>query len=114
MLLVDNTEQAAVQSLGTQIQQHDRFPQGVNVGFMQVLSRSEVNLRVFERGAGETLACGTGACAAVVAGHLRNVLDTTVDVNLLGGKLTIQWDGQDQSILKTGPATTVFSGQVRL
>ncbi len=114
VLSVDNTEQAPVQSLGEQIQSLAQFPQGVNVGFMQVLSRSEINLRVLERGAGETLACGTGACAAVVAGRLRNLLDEHVTVHLIGGTLTIQWAGKGHPVLKTGPATTVFNGQVRL
>ena len=114
VLVVDDTKTAPVVELGTQIQQDSHFPQGVNVGFMQVLSRSEINLRVLERGVGETLACGTGACAAVVAGRLRNLLDSCVDVNLLGGRLTIEWQGPGQPILKTGPATTVFNGQIRI
>jgi len=114
VLIVDDTHSAPVRALGEQIQQHEQFPEGVNVGFMQVLSPTEINLRVLERGAGETLACGTGACAAVVAGRLRNILDETVAVNLLGGQLTIQWAGPNQPVLKTGPATTVFNGQVRI
>ena len=114
VLVVDNTTDAPVQSLGSQIQQLRCFPQGVNVGFMQVLSPTEINLRVLERGVGETLACGTGACAAVVAGRMREMLSDCVTVNLLGGKLTIEWAGDNLPILKTGPATTVFQGQVRI
>ena len=114
VLVVDDTNSAPVQRLGSLIQQHPQFPDGVNVGFMQVLSPSEINLRVLERGAGETLACGTGACAAVVAGRLRKLLDDTVTVNLLGGSLSVQWLGANHSVIKTGPATTVFHGQVRI
>lgn len=114
VLLVSDTAAAPVQVLGGEVQQHPRFPEGVNVGFMAVLSRQEINLRVLERGAGETLACGTGACAAVVAGRLRGLLDEQVKVNLLGGSLTIHWAGEGHSVVKTGPATTVFQGQLNL
>jgi diaminopimelate epimerase len=115
VLVVDSIEHAPVHDLGARIQaQRQHFPEGVNVGFMQVLSPTEINLRVLERGAGETLACGTGACAAVVAGRMRNLLDETVTVNLLGGTLSIAWAGGDSPVLKTGPATTVFHGQIRL
>ncbi len=121
VLVVDDTETTPVRELAIPIQEHPQFPEGVNVGFMQVLSRTEINLRVYERGAGETLACGTGACAAMVAGRLRGLLDDTVKVNLLGGTLSIHWPGSvegnkanQQSVIKTGPATSVFHGQIRL
>jgi len=86
----------------------------VNAGFLQVLSRSSVKLRVFERGAGETLACGTGACAAVVAGIRQGWLDARVDVQALGGQLTIEWAGLGQPVRMTGPATTVFQGEIEI
>jgi len=100
--------------LGPTIESHLRFPQRVNVGFMQVLSRNEINLRVYERGAGETLACGTGACAAVVAGQLQDLLDSQVKVNLPGGSLVIEWAGDGQPVMMTGPATTVFHGRIKI
>lgn len=114
VLLVDSTADAPVQLLGSRIQAHPRFPEGVNVGFMAVLSRDEIDLRVLERGVGETLACGTGACAAVVAGRVRGLLDEEVKVNLSGGSLRIRWPGEGHSVVKTGPATTVFQGQIHL
>ncbi|RAU18787.1 diaminopimelate epimerase [Nitrincola tibetensis] len=114
VLVVDDIETAPVKTLGPLIERHPRFPQRVNVGFMQVLSRSHIALRVFERGAGETLACGTGACAAVVAGRLRGLLDAQVKVSLPGGELYIGWRGDGASVMMTGPATTVFEGQVYL
>jgi diaminopimelate epimerase len=112
--LVDDTQTAPVENWGPQVENHPDFPQRVNAGFMQILSRNEVNLRVYERGAGETLACGTGACAAVVAGRLRNLLDSKVTVNLPGGSLVIEWQGEGHSVLMTGPATNVFHGQARV
>jgi len=114
ILNVANTESAPVSNLGAIIESHERFPQRVNVGFMQVLSRGEINLRVFERGAGETLACGTGACAAVVAGSLQDLLDSPVKVNLPGGSLNIEWGGSSQPVIMTGPATTVYQGRLRI
>ncbi|QEW08088.1 diaminopimelate epimerase [Nitrincola iocasae] len=114
VLLVNDVAQAPVKQLGRLIERHARFPQRVNVGFMQVMSRSQIQLRVFERGAGETQACGTGACAAVVAGRLRGLLDEQVDVHLTGGKLQISWEGKGSPVLMTGPATTVYEGQVYL
>jgi len=114
VLLVDDVETAPVEELGPQIEHHPGFPKRVNVGFMQVLSRNEINLRVFERGAGETRACGSGACAAVVAGILRNLLDSHVTVHLPGGNLSIVWKGDGQTLKMTGPATTVFRGQIKL
>ena len=112
--LVDNVDTAAVATLGPAVQASPRFPQGVNVGFLQVVDRSQVRLRVFERGVGETLACGTGACAAVVAGIRLGLLDATVDVQTRGGVLTIAWAGLGQSVFMTGPATTVFQGEIDL
>jgi len=114
VLLVDDVETAAVEELGPQIEHHPSFPNRVNVGFMQVLGRNEIKLRVFERGAGETRACGSGACAAVVAGILRNLLDSRVTVRLPGGNLSISWPGEGQTLKMTGPATTVFRGQIKL
>jgi len=112
--LVDNIDTAPVDAWGPEVESHVDFPQRVNAGFMQIVSRQEINLRVFERGAGETLACGTGACAAVVAGRLRNLLDSEVKVNLPGGSLTIEWAGPGEHLLMTGPAANVFHGQVKI
>ncbi|MBU2885520.1 diaminopimelate epimerase [Gilvimarinus agarilyticus] len=112
--LVDNIDSAPVAEQGPQVESHPRFPQRVNAGFMQVCSRTEVRLRVFERGVGETLACGTGACAAVVSGIVRGLLDNQVTVHLPGGDLDIQWAGIGQPVIMTGPATNVFHGQVKL
>jgi diaminopimelate epimerase len=106
---------APVLEQGARIESHPRFPKRVNAGFMQVLSSARIALRVFERGAGETLACGTGACAAVVAGIRQGWLDPRVDVQTLGGVLTIEWAGQaDSPVLMTGPATFVFEGNIDL
>ncbi|MDQ2076854.1 diaminopimelate epimerase [Marinimicrobium sp. ABcell2] len=112
--LVDDVTNAPVEELGPLVESHPRFPKRVNAGFMHIVSRAEINLRVYERGVGETLACGTGACAAVVAGRQRQLLDATVNVNLPGGRLTIDWPGPGQPVTMTGPATTVFHGQVKL
>ena len=114
VLLADDLERAPVATLGPQIQSLSAFPGGVNVGFMQVQSRSQIRLRVYERGAGETLACGTGACAAVVAGIRLGLLDASVDVQTHGGQLTIAWQGGTAPVLLTGPATVVFDGQIEL
>lgn len=114
VLLVDDTASANVESLGKKIESHPAFPNRVNAGFMQLISPNEINLRVYERGVGETLACGTGACAAVVAGRLRGLLDTPVTVHLPGGDLHIEWQGEGQAVLMTGSATTVFHGQVKV
>lgn len=113
-LLVDdiNTEQVA--TLGPIIESHPSFPERVNVGFMQVVDRQYVKLRVYERGAGETLACGSGACAAVVVGQLQGLLDEQVSVSLPGGQLSIEWRGLGHPVMMTGPATTVFEGQIQL
>jgi diaminopimelate epimerase len=114
VLLVDDVKTAPVAELGPLIERHTGFPARVNVGFMQIVSRNEINLRVFERGVGETLACGTGACGAVVAGRLRGLLDQKVKVNLPGGSLQIEWPGEGQPVIMTGPAVTVFHGQIKI
>lgn len=110
--VVDDVDTAPVQTLGPSIERHPRFPARVNAGFMQVLGRDAIRLRVFERGAGETLACGTGACAAVVAGRLRGLLDAQVTVHTRGGPLRIEWQGEGHSVWMSGPATTVYEGQL--
>ena len=112
--LVDDVATAPVATLGPLVERHTRFPQRVNASFMQVVSSDEINLRVFERGVGETLACGTGACAAVVAGNLRQLIGNNVKVNLPGGSLRISWAGPGEPVMMTGPATTVFHGQVKI
>ena len=113
VLFVDDVEAAPVAQIGPLIENHVRFARRVNAGFMQVVSRSQIRLRVHERGAGETLACGTGACAAVVAGIRLGLLDTTVDVQTRGGQLTIEWPGLSQaSVMMTGPAVTVFKSEI--
>ena len=116
VLRVDDVDQAPVLGLGPLIEAHPAFPRRVNAGFLQVLDRGHVRLRVFERGVGETLACGTGACAAVVAGIRQGWLDARVDVSTRGGPLTIEWAGGpgqlDAPVFMTGPATTVFQGEI--
>jgi len=114
VVLVDNVETAAISKLGGQIESHSQFPQHVNAGFMQVVNSHEINLRVYERGSGETLACGTGACAAVVSGIQLNLLQSPVLVNMRGGQLQIKWAGETQSVMMTGPAEIVFEGQIEL
>ena len=114
VLRVDQVDDAPVNSLGPQIETHPRFPRRVNVGFMQIVDRQHIRLRVYERGAGETLACGSGACAAVVVGRQRRWLDDKVTVSLPGGNLKIQWPGEGHSVTMTGPAVSVFEGRVRL
>lgn len=112
--VVNDVESAPVHIHGPLIEQHSRFPKRVNAGFMQILDRSHIKLRVFERGAGETLSCGTGACAAVVAGIRRGLLDNTVHVATRGGNLSINWDGGETPVLMTGPAISVFEGEIIL
>lgn len=112
--VVDDVDAAPVAQHGPLIERHPFFPNRVNAGFMQVLSRRQIKLRVYERGAGETLACGSGACAAVVAGIRLGLLDATVDVHTRGGVLTIAWAGGDAPVLMTGPAVTVFRGTIAL
>jgi diaminopimelate epimerase len=109
--VVADVETAPVGSQGPLIERHPRFPSGVNAGYIQVVDRANIRLRVWERGVGETLACGTGACAAVVAGIRRGLLDSTVRVQTRGGELTIRWEGPGEPVLMTGPATTVFEGE---
>jgi diaminopimelate epimerase len=115
VLRVDNVQTAPVARLGPLIEAHTRFPRRVNVGFMQLVSPNEIRLRVYERGVGETLACGTGACAAVVAGRIQGLLDQRVAVDLPGGRLVIDWPGQEEApVMMTGPATQVFTGSIEI
>jgi len=114
VLIVDDIDSAAVTSLGPKIEKAKYFPNRVNVGFMQIIDRHNVRLRVFERGVGETQACGTGACAAAVIGIQRGLLDNEVDVALTGGNLKISWQDNDQAVMMTGSATTVYEGQIEL
>ena len=113
VMVVDDVNSAPVERLGVALQEHQSFPNSVNVGFMQIVSESEINLRVYERSVGETLACGTGACAAVVAGRQRGLLAVRVKVNVTGGCLEIFWQGDDTDhVIMTGPATNVFEGKM--
>ena len=112
--VVHDVESALVEQHGPLIEQHVRFPERVNAGFMQIVERKQIKLRVYERGAGETLSCGTGACAAVVAGIARGLLDAEVRVATHGGDLTIRWAGEGQPVFMTGPAVTVFEGEVNV
>ncbi len=114
VIIVDDVENTDIEGIGTVIQQNERFPQGVNVGFMQIVNRNLIQCRVYERGAGETLACGSGACAAVVAGIRLGLLENQVKVRLRGGKLDIQWQGGDEPIIMTGPSETIFEGTIKL
>ena len=114
VLRVDDVDSAPVAELGPLIESHRDFPRKVNAGFMQVLDRRAIRLRVFERGVGETRACGTGACAAVVAGRLQGLLDETVTVRLIGGTLSIDWRGENAPVWMTGPATAVYDGQLEI
>ena len=112
--VVPDVDNAPVEEQGQLFQSHPLFPNQVNAGFMQVIDRGHIRLRVFERGVGETLACGTGACAAVVAGRQMGLLDDRVSVELPGGILDIHWEGEGRPVLMTGPATTVFEGEIDL
>jgi len=112
--VVADVDAAPVTTQGPLIENHPRFPSRVNAGFMQVLDRHTIRLRVFERAAGETLACGTGACAAVVSGIRRGLLDSPVRVHARGGELNIAWAGPGQPVLMTGPAVTVFEGEIEI
>ncbi|MRI33067.1 diaminopimelate epimerase [Endozoicomonas sp. OPT23] len=114
VMQVDDVNRAPVERLGPLVENHNRFPKRCNAGFMQILDHEEINLRVYERGVGETLACGTGACAAVVAGRLEGLLSEEVRVNLPGGSLQIRWPGEGHSVMMTGSATRVFEGQTRI
>lgn len=112
--VVDDIEAAPVATQGPLIETHARFPKRVNAGFMQIVDREHIKLRVFERGAGETLSCGTGACAAVVTGIRRKLLDNTVHVATRGGNLSITWAGERSPVMMTGPAISVFDGEINL
>jgi len=112
--VVADVEAAPVREDGVLIQHHPRFPKRVNAGFMQIVDKHNIKLRVFERGAGETLACGTGACAAVVAGIRRGLLTSPVKVQTRGGELVIAWGGHDAPVMMTGPAVTVFEGEIEI
>ncbi|MHB8813419.1 MAG: diaminopimelate epimerase [Steroidobacteraceae bacterium] len=114
VLAVESVETAAVERLGPAIEHHPRFPRRVNAGFMQILDRSHIRLRVYERGAGETLACGTGACAAVAVGRLWGELDREVHVSVRGGELRVNWNGPGENIWLTGPAQVSFAGHVEV
>ncbi|HKI74367.1 MAG TPA: diaminopimelate epimerase, partial [Pseudomonadales bacterium] len=114
VLTVDNVDTAPVAQLGPVLECHERFPNRVNVGFMEVVDKSHIRLRVFERGVGETRACGTGAAAAVVAGRLQGLLNEQVEVELPGGVLTVSWAGDDAPVMMTGPACRVYEGRLQL
>ena len=112
--VVPDVDAAPVESEGPLIERHPRFPERVNAGYMQIMDRRHIKLRVFERGAGETLSCGTGACAAVVAGIARGLLDSPVRVDTRGGVLEIAWPGEAQPVSMTGPAQSVFEGEIEV
>jgi diaminopimelate epimerase len=112
--IVEDVNLAPVLVEGALIECHPRFPQHVNAGYMQVVTRNHISIRVYERGTGETLACGTGACAAVVTGITRGLLDSTVKVSTLGGNLIVHWESQDHPVWMTGPAVAVFDGEIEL
>ena len=114
VVVVESVDRAPVEELGPILESHPRFPNRANIGFMQILNRNEIRLRVYERGAGETQACGTGACAAVVSGVLRGLLDSDVTVHLPGGDLKIHWQGEGSSVMMTGPVASVYEGQIYL
>lgn len=114
VLWVDSIAQAPVASLGRQIEAHPRFPKGVNVSFAQIVDRSTIKLRVFERGVGETNACGSGACATAAAAIAQDLVDSTVNIQLTGGQLTIEWLGEGNSLMMSGPAEISFHGHIKL
>jgi len=114
VMQVDDVKSAPVKELGHIIESHARFPRRVNVGFMGVVDRGHIRLRVYERGVGETLACGSGACAAMVVGHRQGLLDDRVSVELPGGNLVVKWSGGEEMVWMTGPATHVFEGKIEL
>jgi len=111
---VDDVDTAPVHDIGPRLERHERFPEGVNVGFMQIVSDAHIKLRVFELGAGETLACGSGACAAVAIGQIQGKLGKDVRVDLPGGSLRIRWPGEDAPLKMTGPAEHIYDGQLTL
>lgn len=112
--VVDDVDTAPVAVLGPRLERHPRFPRRVNAGFMHVVDRAHIRLRVWERGVGETLGCGSGACAAVAIGRMRGLLDEAVEVSLPGGKLTVTWAGEERPVFLAGPAHTVFDGSIEL
>ena len=114
VLQVDNIDTAPVETLGPILESHTFFPERANIGFMQVINREHLRLRVFERGSGETLACGSGACAAMTVARQQNLIDNRAKISLPGGDLFIQWEGGDKPVMMTGPATYVFEGQITL
>lgn len=114
IIRVENVDKAPITTLGERIGHHPAFPERTNVEFMQIISRNKIKLRVFERGSGETLACGTGACASVVAGIINQWLDTKVAVELTGGTLEIEWQGVGHPVMMTGPAVTVYEGSIEI
>ncbi|MDG2018378.1 MAG: diaminopimelate epimerase [Porticoccaceae bacterium] len=114
VIQVEDINTVAVNEIGPLIQAHTQFPESVNVGFMQIIDRQTIKLRVYERGVGETQACGSGACAAAVAAIQQNLVDASVNLKLLGGSLSVEWQGDDEPILMTGPAETVFHGKIKL
>ena len=114
VILVSDVKMATVATLGQALESNALFPERANIGFMQIIDRNHIKLRVYERGAAETLACGSGACAAVVVGIEQKLLDNAVVVDLLGGQLSISWAGRGQPVFLTGPATTVFDGSIEL
>tara|TARA_R110000868_G_scaffold55364_2_gene172087 strand:- start:1057 stop:1887 length:831 start_codon:yes stop_codon:yes gene_type:complete len=114
VLLVDDVQTADVETMGPLLEKHERFSEGANVGFMQIINPSHIKLRVFERGVGETLACGSGACAAVAVGQLQNRLSKDVRVDLPGGSLKIRWQGNDNILKMTGAAEHIFDGYINL
>ena len=114
LIFVDDVDQAPVEKLGPMIGQHDDFPEQTNVGFIQVIDRKHIKIRVFERGSGETLACGSGACAAMVATRQADLCEDNIRVDLPGGHLFIRWGGKTKSVSMTGPSTIVYRGQLSL
>jgi diaminopimelate epimerase len=114
VVLCRNLQRTPVEAIGKGLQSHPSFPESVNVGFLEVASRNQARLRVYERGAGETLACGSGACAAMVAARLQNLLDDTAELRLTGGTLKLSWAGENQPVIMRGAATRVFDGRIRL
>ena len=111
---VEDVDTAPVKEIGPLVERNERFPEGVNVGFMQIINESHIRLRVFERGSGETLACGSGACAAVAIGQIQGKLSKDVRVDLPGGSLRIRWPGPDNVLKMTGPADHVYDGHINL
>ncbi|MDH3326972.1 MAG: diaminopimelate epimerase [Gammaproteobacteria bacterium] len=114
VLMVDDVDTAPVETLGKKLESHKSFPARANIGFMQIVSENKIRLRVYERGSGETLACGSGACAAVVVGRMWGLLSERVEVSLPGGELVIRWAGDKSSVMLTGPAEFVFDGEINI